>query len=114
MIEVDELPPSDFCRMRVSFESRKFINCFDPCDSLLITFESASSDLLMLDPSRSLSPSAYVLLTPSDPARSTKLSCDCLTAVPSSVDSKLILNTVCDRDDASFNLVSATFLASSP
>lgn len=113
IIAVDEFPHKLFCKILVSLESRKFMNCLDPIESLLITFESASNDLLMFEPSRSLSPSACVLVAPSDPAKSTKFNCDILLT-PSLVDSRLILKTVWDRDEKSFNLVSATLRTSSP
>jgi len=55
---VEELPPSDFCKIRVNLESLKFINYFDPVLSLFMTFERAKRLRFMFDPSRSLRPSA--------------------------------------------------------
>jgi hypothetical protein len=112
IIAVLELPANDFCRIRVSLLSRKLMNDLEPRDSLLITLERASRERLMFEPSLSRKPSDYVLLTPSEPARSTKLSYDSVACGP--LDFILILNTVCDLDEASFSFVSATFLASSP
>lgn len=43
-------------------------------ESLLITLDKASRDLLIFDPSLRRIPSAYVLETPSEPAKSTRLS----------------------------------------
>lgn len=69
----------------------------------------------MFDPSLSLMPSACVLLTPSEPAKSTRLSYE-IFIDPSIVllDWMFILKTVCERDEVSFNLVSAIFRSSSP
>ena len=116
IIVVEELPPKLFCNILVSLESRKFMNYLEPVLSLFITLERANRLRFMFDPSRRRNPSYYVLLTPSLPAKSTRLSYDCLYELPLFVqlDVILILNKVCERDDASFNLVSATFLASSP
>jgi hypothetical protein len=57
---VFEFPPKAGCKMRVSFESRKFIKIFAPFAelSLLITLDKARRLLLMFEPSLSLKPSA--------------------------------------------------------
>jgi hypothetical protein len=78
MIVVEELPPKLFCNILVNLESRKFMNYLEPVLSLLITLERARRLRLIFDPSRRRKPSYYVLLTPSLPAKSTKLSYDCL------------------------------------
>lgn len=66
-------------------------------ESQWMTFERASRDLLMLEPSRNRTPIAFVLLTASDPARSTRLSIEDLHfSIPFStvLISILIQNTV--------------------
>ena len=78
-----ELPPSAGCRIRVSFESRNGM-CEPlpsaPSVSLLMTMPRFRRDLLMLAPSFMRIPSAPVLSTRSDPARSTRLSVATSTA----------------------------------
>lgn len=71
-----EFPPSEFLSSRVSFESR-----YPMCVRLLpdvrrvMTLPSARRDLLIPPASASLCPSAPVLATFSEPARSTRYSC---------------------------------------
>jgi len=115
IIAVLELPPRAFCKILVNFESLKLINCFEPALSLLITFDRANKLRLMLEPSLSLIPSAYVLLTPSEPAKSTRFSWE-IFVEPSfaQFETIFILKTVCDRDEFSFSLVSAILRYSSP
>lgn len=75
------LPPSDGWRILVNFESR-YGMCFlsPPSDSFAMTLPRANRDLLIWPPSFSLIPSAPVWPTRSDPARSTKLRHETLTA----------------------------------
>lgn len=92
--------------------------------SLLITLLRASKDLLMFWPSRSLIPSACVLLTPSDPAKSTKFNWETFilprcwirddVLVTLSCEQMLMRNTVWLLELSSFSLVAAIFLNSSP
>lgn len=73
----------------------------------------------MLEPSLKRTPSLWVLLTPSEPAKSTRFTCEVLMVFLEVCkffsESKILsLKTVCEREDFSFNLVSAIFLYSSP
>uniref|UniRef100_A0A182J2R4 Uncharacterized protein n=1 Tax=Anopheles atroparvus TaxID=41427 RepID=A0A182J2R4_ANOAO len=105
---VRALPPSDSCRMRVSFESRYGMCVLLPSARAEITLPSADSDLLMFFASSSTVPSAPVFDTFSEPARSTRYSLpdsffsfsmfSCLT---------LIRKTECERDECSFMFVTA-------
>mmetsp|Transcript_8589 Transcript_8589/g.38720 ORF Transcript_8589/g.38720 Transcript_8589/m.38720 type:complete len:254 (-) Transcript_8589:1049-1810(-) len=121
-----ELPPSAGCRIRVSFESRNGM-CEPlpsaPSVSLLMTMPRFRRDLLMLAPSFMRIPSAPVLSTRSDPARSTRLSLptlnDCRSSAwpASSVSlefSTMTMNTACDRDDSSFMRVAPVVLCDAP
>ena len=47
MRHVLELPPSDYCKTRVSFESRYGIN-LDPSANLFITIPNVVKDLLIV------------------------------------------------------------------
>ena len=123
IIAVKLSPSSEFCKILVSLLSRKLMQyfCLVPtyCDSLLITFERASSDLLMLPPSLSRKPIDLQRDAPSEPARSTmfiqddRLTLRIVCKFQSSIK-MLILNTVCDRELWELNLVSATIRSSSP
>jgi hypothetical protein len=79
-IVVRQLPPSDDCRMRVSFESRNG-TCAPglPSESAAMQLPSADSDLLMFLASVSVSPLAPVFFVFSEPARSHRLSTPFLT-----------------------------------
>jgi hypothetical protein len=105
----------------VSFQTRnpwmKF--CLSVYDLLIFTISrrtipSVVSDLLMLDPSLSRSPTAPVRIARSEPARSTReirLTVSPLTpASPGSVRVKVsrIVKTACERLDSLFMLVAAT------
>lgn len=68
-------------------------------ESQWITFDKASKDLLMFEPSQNQIPFAFVLLTASLPAKSTRLSIDDQNfSIPFSIVliSTLILKTVWD------------------
>jgi len=70
-----------------------------------MTFDKASRDLLMFDPSQNQMPLAFVLLTASLPAKSTRLSIEVLdfsTPYSTVLISILIQNTVWDQLDCSF------------
>ena len=120
-ITVTELPPSDSCSTRVSFELRygmKTFLFFFACSArALITLPSAESDLLMLAPSLSLSPVAPVFATRSEPARSTRLmvarTSFCWPAITSFCCSRM-MKIECERDDVAFICVAATARAALP
>ena len=125
MIAVCDQPSKAFYKIRVSFESRKFMYKLFLLEILLrllnlqITFERARSDLLILPPSLSLTPYDLVLEAPSEPARSTKLiQLARMTEVPVwvflSVICKNTLKIVCERELFLFTLVSANTLSYSP
>eukprot|EP00968_Pinguiococcus_pyrenoidosus_P020185 scaffold2319_cov248-Pinguiococcus_pyrenoidosus.AAC.5 len=104
-----ELPPSEFCSSRVSFESLNGTCVLRPSVSALMTWPRALRLLLMFLASSSCVPVALVFLTISDPARSTS------TILPVFVEllSVLVLvistvKTLCDREDPEFMPVAAT------
>eukprot|EP00966_Prymnesium_polylepis_P105610 2446065-Prymnesium_polylepis.1 len=112
---VTELPPSDSCSTRVSFELRygmkTFLPFFDCSASALMTLPSAESDLLIFAPSLSLSPVAPVFETRSEPARSTRL----IVARTSffwppitSICCILMMKIECEREEVAFMFVAAT------
>mmetsp|Transcript_72305 Transcript_72305/g.182333 ORF Transcript_72305/g.182333 Transcript_72305/m.182333 type:complete len:200 (-) Transcript_72305:359-958(-) len=117
MITVCALPPIDFCRILVSFESRKLM-CFSVRASPEreeMTCDRASKDRLMFLPSLRRSPVASVCLSPSEPARSTKFKVDKRT-VPSAThrDSSWTCSTACDLEERSFIFVSPLWRRRSP
>lgn len=82
-------------------------------ESQCMTFERANRDLLIFEPSQNLIPFAFVLLTASLPAKSTRLSIDVLnfsTPFSTLLISMLIQNTVWDQLLCSFWFVSAITL----
>ena len=97
-IIVLELPPSESCRRRVSFESRYGTWwCFS--HRALITLPSASRPLLIWMPSCSRSPLAPVRLARSEPARSTKCSFGLKTLpVLAKRSSRLMVKMACERE----------------
>ena len=86
IIAVRQLPPSESCRMRVSFESRYGTCTLRPLasHSVDMTLASAESDRLIFFDSSSRSPLSPMNAARSLPARSTRLSRESLSAVPSS------------------------------
>jgi hypothetical protein len=118
---VRELPPSDSCRMRVSFESR-YGMCFacarrQRCAraracaprlafesvSALMTMPSAESDLLIFLASSSVWPDAPVLPTFSEPARSTRYRFPVFCAPVSVFRCWIVMRKIeCERDDSAF------------
>eukprot|EP00962_Isochrysis_galbana_P014801 scaffold4238_cov105-Isochrysis_galbana.AAC.11 len=116
-ITVSELPPSDSCSTRVSFELR-YGTCgrFPPLPaeaSAMITLPSAERDTLIAIPSFSRPPSAPDLDARSDPARSTRLILDqrsrrSLPSVPATASCCVTRSekTACDREERAFISVS--------
>ena len=94
----------------------------------LMTLLRARRERLMFWPSRRRMPSAWVLLAPSDPAKSTRFNCEILVLVPpdfsaespswswswASWDLMLSLKTVWLLELCSFSLVAAMLRDSSP
>ena len=75
IIYVFEFPPRQSCKILVSFEFLKVINCylcFSIVDKAEITFPSSSKPRLILMPSFRIAPVAPVFFALSEPARSTK------------------------------------------
>lgn len=111
IIQVLELPPSEFRKIRVNFESLYGMWFTFPVSSVkaAITFPNAKSPMLMLIPSFIFIPSAPVLPSLSDPARSTKQN---LEQVKSSLSfwfyfSKEIVKIAWDLELVSFIFVDA-------
>jgi hypothetical protein len=108
MTHVFELPPSEFCNTRVSFESRYgTYGCF--FTRARMTMPRVERDLLIDFASSRVFPLAPVLLTCSDPAKSTRCSLP-IFLVPSSwfAIATVSVKRECERDEASFILVAAT------
>ena len=110
-IVVLQLPPSESLSSLVSFES-----LYGMCDrgltsvSAAMTLPSQDSDWLIFFDSSSRSPVAPVILTLSDPARSTRFSLPTLTCFdPSTVFicSTMMMKTACDLEETSFLFVHA-------
>mmetsp|Transcript_26758 Transcript_26758/g.64883 ORF Transcript_26758/g.64883 Transcript_26758/m.64883 type:complete len:208 (-) Transcript_26758:541-1164(-) len=107
-------PPSESCSSLVILASRN--GTWDPLrfssPRALMTFPRARSPLLMLIPSRMRSPTAPVLLSRSDPARSTKWNLEVIvssrtSALSSTISTcvvclRMMLKIACDRDDVAF------------
>ncbi len=113
---VRELPPTDSWRMRVSLLSRYGMCClFVPSVRVMMTRPSAERDLLMFLASSRTEPSAPVLETFSEPARSTRYSLPVLTP-PLTVSFCVISmrKTEWDLELMSFMLVEATERLSDP
>jgi len=112
---VIEFPPSESLRKYVSFESRKGICFFFLADSTseLITLPKTCKDRLILHPSLSLSPSTWVCLTLSLPAKSTIFIFDFRSfkmLSPIISDSTTIVKMAWERELSVFIDVDAIFL----
>ena len=99
------LPPRPLASIIVSFDSRNGM-CFAPSARHLTTNASLVSDRLIRIPSLAAAPDAPVFFMPSEPARSTRLSCEKLLPFCSD-HATCTISSACEREDTAFMLVAA-------
>lgn len=102
-IAVFEFPPSESFKSLVSLELRYGMCVLFPSTNAEITFPKTESDWLILLASLSLSPVAWVRLSRSDPARSTRFSFPILVFLSCRfLDSTRMVNIAWERELTSF------------